>query len=67
MFSVSCNELILYSALVSPLRYYVMRNHVVEKVLKLIRRKEKYLVVAAVRFLRTCVSLKVGFVGVNLA
>lgn len=44
-----------------------MRNHVVEKVLKLIRRKEKYLVVAAVRFLRTCVSLKVGFVGVNLA
>lgn len=44
-----------------------MRNHVVEKVLKLIRRKEKYLVVAAVRFLRTCVALKVGFVGVNLA
>lgn len=44
-------------------RYYVMRNHVVEKVLKLIRRKEKYLVVAAVRFLRTCVALKVGFVG----
>lgn len=44
-------------------RYYVMRNHVVEKVLKLIRRKEKYLVVAAVRFLRTCVASKVGFVG----
>jgi protein phosphatase-4 regulatory subunit 3 len=49
------------------IKYYVMRNHVVEKVLKLIRRKEKYLVVAAVRFLRTCVALKVGFVGVNLA
>ena len=41
-------------------RYYVMRNHVVEKVLKLTRRKEKYLVVAAVRFLRTCIALKVG-------
>lgn len=38
-----------------------MRNHVVEKVLKLTRRKEKYLVVAAVRFLRTCIALKVGF------
>lgn len=39
-----------------------MRNHVVEKVLRLIRRKEKYLVVAAVRFLRTCISLKVASV-----
>ncbi|KAG0581095.1 hypothetical protein KC19_4G224600 [Ceratodon purpureus] len=43
------------------IKYYVMRNHVVEKVLKLIRRKEKYLVVAAVRFLRTCVALKDEF------
>jgi hypothetical protein len=32
---------------------------VVEKVLRLARRKEKYLVVAAVRFLRTCIALKV--------
>lgn len=40
-------------------RYYVMRKHVVEKVLRLTSRKEKYLVVAAVRFLRTCISLKV--------
>lgn len=40
-----------------------MRNHVVEKILKLTRRKEKYLVVAAVRFLRTCVALKVSSVG----
>lgn len=45
-------------------RYYVMKHHVVEKILKLVRRKEKYLVVAAVRFLRTCVSLKVGFFGI---
>jgi protein phosphatase-4 regulatory subunit 3 len=37
-----------------------MRNQVVEKILKLTRRKEKYLVVAAVRFLRICISLKVS-------
>ncbi|XP_024373629.1 uncharacterized protein [Physcomitrium patens] len=43
------------------IKYYVMRNHVVEKILKLTRRKEKYLVVAAVRFLRTCVALKDEF------
>ncbi|XP_024390933.1 uncharacterized protein [Physcomitrium patens] len=43
------------------IKYYVMRNHVVEKVLRLTRRKEKYLVVAAVRFLRTCVALKDEF------
>lgn len=41
-------------------RYYVMRNNVVEKILRLTRRKEKYLVVAAVRFLRTCIALKVN-------
>jgi len=29
-----------------------MRNNVVEKILRLTRRREKYLVVAAVRFLR---------------
>jgi protein phosphatase-4 regulatory subunit 3 len=43
------------------IKYYVMRKHVVEKVLRLTRRKEKYLVVAAVRFLRTCISLKEEF------
>nr|XP_024370707.1 serine/threonine-protein phosphatase 4 regulatory subunit 3-like isoform X2 [Physcomitrium patens] len=43
------------------IKYYVMKHHVVEKILKLVRRKEKYLVVAAVRFLRTCVSLKDEF------
>ena len=42
-----------------PARYYVLRNNVVEKVLRLTKRREKYLVVAAVRFLRTCVALKV--------
>ncbi|KAG0578678.1 hypothetical protein KC19_4G041700 [Ceratodon purpureus] len=43
------------------IKYYVMRKHVIEKVLRLTRRKEKYLVVAAVRFLRTCISLKEEF------
>lgn len=36
------------------------RKHVVEKVLKLLQRKERWLVVAGVRFLRTCVGTKVG-------
>jgi len=32
---------------------------VVEKVLKLLQRKERWLVVAGVRFLRTCIGTKV--------
>ncbi|CAM6107221.1 unnamed protein product [Calypogeia fissa] len=43
------------------IKYYVMRNNVVEKILRLTRRREKYLVVAAVRFLRTCIALKDEF------
>ncbi|EEH55088.1 uncharacterized protein MICPUCDRAFT_19362 [Micromonas pusilla CCMP1545] len=43
------------------IKYYVLRNNVVEKVLKLTQRREKYLVVAAVRFLRACVGLKDEF------
>ncbi|KAJ7531832.1 hypothetical protein O6H91_14G061000 [Diphasiastrum complanatum] len=43
------------------IRYYVMRNNLVEKILRLTRRKEKYLVVAAVRFFRACVGLKDEF------
>ncbi|CAI5979647.1 unnamed protein product [Closterium sp. NIES-65] len=43
------------------MKYYVLRNNVVEKVLRLVRRKERYLVVAAVRFLRSCISLKDDF------
>uniref|UniRef100_A0A7I4D3Y0 Serine/threonine-protein phosphatase 4 regulatory subunit 3-like central domain-containing protein n=1 Tax=Physcomitrium patens TaxID=3218 RepID=A0A7I4D3Y0_PHYPA len=43
------------------IKYYVIRKHVVEKVLRLTRRKEKYLVVAAVRFLKTCIFLKEEF------
>lgn len=43
------------------IKYYVLRNNVVEKVLNLMQRREKYLVVASVRFLRTCVGLKDEF------
>ena len=43
------------------IKYYVLRNNVVEKVLNLMKRREKYLVVAAVRFLRACVGLKDEF------
>ncbi|CAL5223154.1 g5623 [Coccomyxa viridis] len=43
------------------IKYYVLRNNVVEKVLRLLYRREKWLVVAAVRFLRTCIGLKDDF------
>ncbi len=42
-------------------RYYVLRNNVVEKVLKLLGRRERWLALAAVRFLRTCIGLKDDF------
>lgn len=38
------------------IKYYLLRNNGIEKVLCLTRRKEKYLVAAAVRFLRTILS-----------
>jgi len=43
------------------IKYYVLRNNVVEKVLKLTQRPERFLVVSAVRFLRTCIGLKDEF------
>lgn len=42
-------------------KYHVLRKHVVEKVLKLLQRKERWLVVAGVRFLRTCIGTKDDF------
>lgn len=42
------------------IKYYVLRNTVVEAALKLLRRREPWLGVAVVRFVRTCVGLKVG-------
>lgn len=43
------------------IKHYVMRNQVMEKVLQLTSRREKHLVVAAVRFLRTCIGRKDEF------
>jgi hypothetical protein len=39
----------------------VLRKNVVEKVLKLLRRRERWLVVAGVRFLRTCIGTRDDF------
>lgn len=43
------------------IKYYILRNNVVEKVLKLLRRRERWLVVAAIRFLRTALGMKDEF------
>eukprot|EP00268_Persea_americana_P059089 TRINITY_DN7216_c0_g2_i7.p1 TRINITY_DN7216_c0_g2~~TRINITY_DN7216_c0_g2_i7.p1 ORF type:complete len:893 (-),score=145.01 TRINITY_DN7216_c0_g2_i7:577-3255(-) len=51
-------ELLCFCVVHHPtrIRYYFLRSNVIEKVLFLIRRNEKYLVVAAVRFLRNIIS-----------
>lgn len=43
------------------IKYFMLRNHVLQHVLQLTERREKYVVVSAVRFLRACVSLKDEF------
>lgn len=43
------------------IKYYILRNNVVEKVLRLLRRRERWLNAAAVRFLRTCLGMKDEF------
>lgn len=43
------------------IKYYVLRINMVAKILHLIHRREKWLVVAAVRFLRACVTPKDEF------
>jgi len=43
------------------IKYYVLRNHIVQHVLHLTERKEKYVVTAGIRFLRACVGLKDDF------
>eukprot|EP00850_Spirogloea_muscicola_P001565 SM000006S19330 [mRNA] locus=s6:66143:73073:- [translate_table: standard] len=40
------------------IKNYVLRKNLVEKVLRLTKRRERFLVVAALRFLRTCIGLK---------
>ena len=43
------------------IKYYILRNNVVEKVLKLLRRKERAVAAAALRFLRTCLAMRDEF------
>ena len=43
------------------IKYYILRNNVVEKVLKLMRRRERTVAAAALRFLRTCLAMKDEF------
>eukprot|EP00850_Spirogloea_muscicola_P020806 SM000227S07452 [mRNA] locus=s227:212947:219778:+ [translate_table: standard] len=40
------------------IKNYMLRKNLVEKVLRLTKRRERFLVVAALRFLRTCIGLK---------
>ncbi|KAG1672117.1 hypothetical protein FOA52_001704 [Chlamydomonas sp. UWO 241] len=42
-------------------KYYVLRSHMIEKVLRVVRRRERWLACAAVRFLRTCIAIKDEF------
>jgi len=41
------------------IKYYILRNTCVDAALRLLQRREAWLGVAAIRFLRTCVGLKV--------
>jgi len=43
------------------IKYFVLRNCIVSKVLKLLHSKDKHLVLDAIRFVRTCVGLKDDF------
>ncbi|GAX85578.1 hypothetical protein CEUSTIGMA_g12993.t1 [Chlamydomonas eustigma] len=42
-------------------KYYLLRSHMIEKVLKVVRRRERWLACAGVRFLRTCITVKDEF------
>eukprot|EP00877_Chromochloris_zofingiensis_P013810 jgi/Chrzof1/8683/Cz03g20120.t1 len=42
-------------------KYQILRKNVLEKVLKLLRRKERWLAVAGIRFVRTCIGTKDDF------
>ncbi len=43
------------------IKYYILRSNVVEKVLKLMKRRERAVAAAALRFLRTCLNMKDEF------
>ena len=40
------------------IQFFVLNNKVFEKVLKILQRKERWLVCAAIRFIRACLSTK---------
>lgn len=42
-------------------KYYVLRSHMIERVLRVVRRRERWLACAGVRFLRTCITIKDEF------
>jgi hypothetical protein len=42
------------------IKYFALRNTLVQSVVAVLRRPERWLACAAVRFLRTCISAKVG-------
>jgi protein phosphatase-4 regulatory subunit 3 len=56
-------DLLIYCVLNHQYRikYYILRNHILQHVLHLTERKEKYVVASAIRFLRACVGLKDDF------
>jgi protein phosphatase-4 regulatory subunit 3 len=43
------------------IKYYILRNNVVEKVLRLLKRRERTVATAALRFLRTCLAMRDEF------
>eukprot|EP00612_Vaucheria_litorea_P005847 CAMPEP_0171466924 /NCGR_PEP_ID=MMETSP0945-20130129/9613_1 /TAXON_ID=109269 /ORGANISM="Vaucheria litorea, Strain CCMP2940" /LENGTH=892 /DNA_ID=CAMNT_0011995239 /DNA_START=408 /DNA_END=3086 /DNA_ORIENTATION=- len=43
------------------MKYFLLRNHIVNRVLRLTRLKDKFLQLAAVRFLRSCVGARDEF------
>lgn len=43
------------------IKYYILRHNVVQKVLVLLHCRQQWLVLAAIRFLRTCIGLKDDF------
>ena len=59
-YSHAGTHLIFLVPLLLVCRCSFLQNNVAEKVLHLTRRKEKYLVVAAVRFVRTLLSVHVS-------
>ena len=40
------------------IKHFVLKNDIMSKVLKLLHRKERWLVIAAIRFIRACLGLK---------